>query len=266
MKRKYISFSVLSLVLLLASCGSQRKVTYFYRLNSKDSASINKIFESAPDSKIVKGDILAITISTLDPEAALPFNLPFISYASPTSNQVYNTNTLQTYLVDTEGDITMPTIGAIHLEGLNKIQAVSSIKEKLNPYLKNAVVNLRFQNFKVNVIGEVARPGQYIIENERATVLDVLALAGDMTIYGKRNNLLVIRENNGKLQFERINMNDEELFESPYYFLQQNDVVYVEPNNTKTLGSQNVSLYLQSISTVAALASAVTTIILVTKQ
>jgi polysaccharide export outer membrane protein len=106
-------------------------------------------------------------------------------------------------------------------------------------------------NYKITVLGEVSRPGQYVVNNERVTVLDALGMAGDMTIYGVRNNVLVTRENNGKLEFIRLDLNSDEVFKSPYFYLQQNDVVYVEPNRVKAVGAQNISLYLSSLSTIA---------------
>jgi polysaccharide export outer membrane protein len=148
---------------------------------------------------------------------------------------------------------------------LTKSQAIKRIKEELSPYLKNAIVTIQFLNYKITVLGEVARPGQYSINNERVTVLDALGLAGDMTIFGKRENVLITRENNGKLEFVRLNLNSDEVFRSPYYFLQQNDVVYVEPNKVKAISSENVNtgLYLSTIST---LASALTVIFTVTRK
>jgi len=266
MKKINSFFLLLIIVAMVFGCTSQREVTYFHNIQSEDAAAINRFFHSVPVATICKGDMLGITISALEPEAALPFNLPYVSYMAPGSNQVYNTQTMQAYLVDDQGDITMPVLGKINLLGKTREDAISAIQEKLQPYLKNSTVTLRFQNFKVNVLGEVMHPGQYTIYNERVSILDALALAGDMTIYAKRNDLLVVRENNGKLEFGRINMNNDDLFKSPYYYLQQNDVIYIESNSNKTISSQNIGLYLQSISTVAALASAVTTIVLVTNK
>ena len=150
------------------------------------------------------------------------------------------------------------------MAGLSKSQAIKYINDQLSPYLKNAIVTIQFMNYKVTVLGEVLRPGQYAISNERVTVLDALGLAGDMTIYGKRNNVLITRENNGKLEFVRLNLNSDEVFKSPYFYLQQNDVIYIEPNNVKSFNaqSQNVTLYLSSVSTLAAL---LTTIFYISK-
>jgi polysaccharide export outer membrane protein len=209
--------------------------------------------------------MLSISVNGLDPVAVAPFNLPLVSYSSPGSENLYAAPMLQSYLVDVNGNINFPVIGSIQLAGLTKSQAIKRIKEELSPYLKNAIVTIQFLNYKITVLGEVARPGQYSINNERVTVLDALGLAGDMTIFGKRENVLITRENNGKLEFVRLNLNSDEVFRSPYYFLQQNDVVYVEPNKVKAISSENVNtgLYLSTIST---LASALTVIFTVTRK
>lgn len=266
MKKNNIFILLTVIIGVFSSCTSQKSVTYFNNLSANDTSAINKIFHSAPVAVICRGDMLGITVSALEPEAALPFNLYYGSYMSSGNTQVYKRQTMHGYLVDNEGNITMPILGKVNLLNKNREQAVVAIQEKLKPYLKDATVTLYFQNFRVNILGEVSHPGQYFVDNERVSVLDALALAGDMTIYAKRNNLLLIRENNGKLEFARINMNDDELFRSPYYYLQQNDIIYIESNNSKMVGSQNIGLYLMSVGTVAALASAVTAIVFVTKQ
>lgn len=201
--------------------------------------------------------MLSIIVSGLDPVAVAPFNLPVVGYENPGSDKLYSSPTLQSYLVDVDGNIDFPIVGKINLAGLSKSQATQRIYESLSPYLKDIIVTIKFLNYKVSVMGEVQRPGQYSINNERVTVLDALALAGDMSIYGKRNNVLVIRENMGKLEFARLNLNSDEVFTSPYYYLQQNDVVYVEPNNVKAITGLNISLYLSMITTLASVVSVI---------
>ena len=120
-------------------------------------------------------------------------------------------------------------------------------------YVEKPIVNIRFINSTVTILGEVNRPGQYALTNERSTLLDALGLAGDLTAYGKRENVLIRRENSGKVEFSRLNLNDGSLFNSPYYYVQQNDVIYVEPNSVKSVSSQNIPLYLSSVSTLATL-------------
>jgi len=240
-------------LLALASCTTQKDVAYFNGVNTYSADTINKKFNKIHEARICTGDMLSITVTGLDPLAVAPFNLPLVSYATPGTDQLYSAPTLQSYLVDINGNINFPVIGTLKVAGLSKSQAIKFINEQLSPYLKNAIVTLQFMNYKVTVLGEVLRPGQYAINNERVTVLDALGLAGDMTIFGKRNNVLITRENNGKLEFVRLNLNTDEVFKSPYYYLQQNDVIYVEPNSVKSVASQNTSLYLSAASTLATL-------------
>lgn len=262
--KKFNIITLLFLSFYFISCSTQKEIAYFNGLNSGSADSINKSFYKIHEARICSGDMLSITVTGLDPLAVAPFNLPLVSYATPGSDQLYSAPTLQSYLVDINGCINFPVIGSVKLTGLTKSQAIKYLNDQLAPYLKSAIVTIQFMNYKVTVLGEVLRPGQYAISNERITVLDALGLAGDMTIYGKRNNVLITRENNGKLEFVRLNLNTDEVFKSPYFYLQQNDVIYVEPNSVKSVGaqSQNLYLYLSALST---LASTITVIFSITK-
>ena len=259
--KNIFSVSIVIITLILVGCASQKDVAYFNGLNSNSADSINKKFNKIHEARICSGDMLSITVTGLDPLAVAPFNLPLVSYATPGTDQLYSAPTLQSYLVDINGNINFPVIGTIKLAGLSKSQAIRLINDQLSPYLKNAIVTIQFMNYKVTVLGEVLRPGQYSISNERVTVLDALGLAGDMTIYGKRDNVLITRENNGKLEFVRLNLNTDEVFKSSYYYLQQNDVIYVEPNSIKSVASQNTSLYLSAASTFATLVAVIYSIV-----
>jgi len=258
-KIKFIT--IILFVIALAGCSSQKEVAYFYGVNSNSADSINKKFNKIHEARICSGDMLSITVSGLDPIAVVPFNLPLVSYTTPGSDQISSAVTLLTYLVDINGDINFPVIGTLKLSGLTKSQAIKYINDQLTPYLKNSIVTIQFMNYRITVLGEVLRPGQYSISNERVTILDALGLAGDMTIYGKRNNVLITRENNGKLDFVRLNLNTDEVFKSPYYYLQQNDVIYVEPNSVKSVASQNTGLYLSALSTFATLLAVIYAIV-----
>jgi polysaccharide export outer membrane protein len=261
---KYFILNVTILLsLCLLGCTSQRKVAYFYDVNKESAEAINEIFNTVHEARVVPGDMLSIVISGLDPTAVAPFNLPVVAYARPGSEQLYANPSLQAYLVDINGDINFPIVGKIHLAGLKKSEAIEQIKVELSEHLKDIVVTIQFLNYKITVLGEVNRPGVYSIDNERVTIIDALGLAGDMSIYGKRPNVLVGRENNGKMEFCRLNLNTDEIFTSPYYYLQQNDFIYVEPNNMRALTSQNIPLYLSTVSTLASMA---TVIISVTKK
>lgn len=261
MRRTKLTLIPVLCLILATSCTTQKKLAYFRDVSAESAAEINEQFNTVHEARIVTGDMLIITVTGLDPEAVAPFNMPVISYSSPGSDQIYATPSLQSYLVDVNGEIDFPVIGQVKLAGLTKSEAISFLQEKLAASLKNPIITIKYLNYKITVMGEVARPGQYTINNERVTVLDALGLAGDLTPYGKRNNILITRENNGKLEFCRLNLNTDEVFNSPYYYLQQNDVVYVEPNNVRAIASQNLSLYLSMLTTLASLATVLVSVL-----
>lgn len=261
MKNKLFYESAIVIILVVfTSCTSQKDLAYFNKVNKSSADSINTVFKPNFETVIIPGDLLSIVVSGSDPKAVVAFNSPVISYYSPSSENIYGQPILQPYLVDAEGYINFPQIGKVKLSGLKKSEAVDLISEKLDPYLKNPIVTIGYTNYKVTVLGEVARPGQYPVNNERVTILDALGMAGDMTIYGKRNNVLITREINGKLEFARINLNSEDVFKSPYYFLRQNDVIYVESNSSKSIAAQNLPLYLSGISTIGTLITLIYTV------
>ncbi|MFV0471157.1 MAG: polysaccharide biosynthesis/export family protein [Paludibacteraceae bacterium] len=259
MKNKFIVVFYLVIILILTGCTSQKELAYFNEITEKSAGEINSYFKSNYETTIVPGDQITIVVSGT-PEAVLPFNNPVVAYASPGSKQIYSQPTLQPYLVDAEGYVNFPVIGKIKLGGLNKSESIDFITEKLKPHLKDPIVNINFVNYKITVLGEVQKPGQYPVATERITVLDALGLAGDLTIYGKRGNILITREKDGKLEFARLNLNSDEVFKSPYYYLQQNDVIYVEPNGAKSVSAQNLPLYLSGISTIGTLLTLIFTI------
>ena len=244
-------------VVALSSCEPKKDVIYFQSNNLTSSNSLSKY-----EHVIKSDDMLTITISALDQDAVRPFNLPTYSFGS--TGDVSSRERLETYLVDSEGNIDFPVLGKISLKGLTRIQATELIKNMLKEYVKNPIVNIRTVNFKVTVLGEVTRPGTYTIPNERITLIEALGLAGDMTIHGERKNVMVIRENDSKKTFTRVNIASEEVFNSPVYYLSQNDVVYVEPNKTRvrssTVGaktSENLRI-ISTLVTVAALVVSIT--------
>jgi len=254
-----ISVFLLPFVFFLFSCASRNNLIYFYNstnINSKDSSS-----KYTPTLK--SDDLLSIIVSTIDPDAAKPFNLSVVSYS--TNGQITGIPTIQGYLIDSEGMIDFPVIGKIKLAGLSRSEATELLKEKLNVYISNPIVNVRILNFKISVIGDVRNPGSYTIPNERITILEALGLAGDINITGIRKNILVIREKNGVKNGYRVDITSSDILNSPVYYLNQNDVVYVEPNKTKinsSKSSSNTSIILTSI---AVLISAINTYLNVTK-
>lgn len=231
-------FSVVSLIGLLMGCVSSQKVIYFQGNKAEQPGNNDRI--SLPESYIpvIKpGDVLSIQVSSLNAEASVMFN-PYTPMSA-----VNNRNGLQTninglpeasgYLVSPTGQVDLPLIGLQSVKGLTVSDAGKLIREKLQTFLKEPTVNVRNLNFRISVLGEVARPSLFTIPNDRITLLEALSLAGDITIYGRRENVLLIREENGDKTFTRIDLTKRDLFRSPYYYMHPNDVLYVEPGKAR---------------------------------
>ena len=247
----------LSIFAFLLSCGTKQDVLYFQDVDFVGSS--RPINEYIP--VIRPDDMLTINVSALDQDAVRPFNLPAVSFLGEGGD--IGRATQQTYLVDVNGNIEFPVLGTLKIGGLDRVQATELIKSLLKEYIKDPIVNVRTVNFKVTVLGEVNRPGTYTIQNDRVTILEALGLSGDMTIQAERRNVLVIREVNGKKTYNRVNMTSEEVFNSPVYYLTQNDVVYVEPNNSRVKSSAvgpNVNATLGVISTLVTVAALIISI------
>lgn len=182
------------------------------------------------DVRIQADDLLEIGIYAEDPAAVAPFTLQGIGERTREQNNVAGNH----FLVDQAGDIEFPVLGKIHLSGLRVEQARDTFKQKLQRYITNPIVNVRWLNFKFTVLGEVNRPATYTLPERSVTVLEAVGLAGDLTNYGNRKNILVIREQDGKREFGRVDLQDRNVFASPYFYLKQNDVIYVEPRKQKT--------------------------------
>ena len=259
---KKLHFLVLSLVMLIgASCVTQKQMTYLRDANTAKADSLNARFESQSEVVIRNGDALTIFVSALDQEAVTPYNMPTAVYATPGSNVVQTTPTLQYYIVDEQGDIELPVLGKIHVSGLKRTAVADSIKARLEKQVVNPMVQVSLINAYVSVLGEVNRPGRVAMPTGRLTILDALASVGDLTVYGKRDNVLVTREVDGKLQMARINLHSADLINSPYYYLQQNDVIYVSPNKVRAISSANAGLWLSMVSTMASAATVIVTIV-----
>ena len=263
MQTKKATYFVLLLtaVGIFSSCVTRKNLTYFNSVGPETADSVNKTYEPIVDPWVQVGSVLTITVSALDMDAVAPYNLPVESYLTPGSTTINTTNSLQTYLVDEDGEIDFPLLGKIEVAGLRRTEVKNKIEELLSSQLKDPLVNVNVINQLVTVLGEVKNPGRYAIVNGRLTIPELLASAGDLTPYGKRNNILLTREKDGKLEFIRLNMNEDEIFKSPYFFLMPNDVIYVSPNSVRAIQSQNVSLWLSMVSTVASAATVIVTVI-----
>ena len=229
-----------------------------------------------PDPKLKVGDLLVITVNANTPEAAQPFNLPLVPNQGLTNYDPSATTissgssggSLQNYLIDTNGEITFPIIGKIKAVGMTKTVLSDYIKDKIHPfYIKeDPIISIRYANYKVSILGEVAHPSVYTIQNEKINIFEAIALAGDLTIYGKRDNVLLIRENdNGKRETLRIDLRDERLINSAYYYLQQNDVLYIQPNKPKSRASGLSTAETVSISVIGTLISLTSLIVTLLK-
>lgn len=262
---KGVSISIFLVMLLLSlfSCSSQQKIAYLQDVYGDTKQSPEELY----DARIKPKDLLTITVNTFDKEASLPFNLVYPTGSANVVNGTSNETAIQKYLVDNEGYIDFPVLGKIKVADLTKNEVETSIKEKLKPYLKETpVVIVRMVNYKISVIGEVNKPNTYTITNEKVNVLEALALAGDLTIYGKRDNVKLMRESSdGKRVVITLDLTDKNLINSPYFYLQQNDVLYVEPNKTKMRNSRYSALTGQVLSGVSVLVSVVSLVVTLSK-
>lgn len=258
-----------ALTLLLFSCGSPTKIPY---LKSAETMNIYELeqFAKIYEAKIMAKDVLTISVNTTVPEAGAPFNLgsnagSMMAVPGGVSNYSMQGAKLQTYIVDKEGNISFPIVGKINLLGLTRVEAQEFIKNQIHPaYITEVpIINVRFDNYKVSVLGEVARPGQYTVTNEQCTIMDALAMAGDLTIYGKRENIMLIREdNNGRKSITRIDLqNPHQVLDPNIYYLQQNDVLYVEPNKAQAKSSGIGRSETYAISIISTLISVTTLLV-----
>ena len=260
---------VLLVVLFMAtSCGSVKDIAYFQNKVINDPEKIDKHAGIVIQPK----DMLSIVVSSKNPELVVMFNLPVVSYqaGSEIVESGYNQRLLG-YVVDNEGNIDFPILGVMNVSGLTRWELAKKIKDRLinEGYLTDAVVTVEFLNFKVSVIGEVNSPGTYTIEGDKVTILQAISLARDLTIFGMRENVSVIRERNGERTIYEVNLCDVDMFKSPAYYLQQNDVVYVQPSEVKARqstiddkGLRITSILVSSGSLVVSVATLITSILL----
>ncbi|MFD0994142.1 polysaccharide biosynthesis/export family protein [Tenacibaculum geojense] len=238
------------------SCVSKKNIVYFQNDNinqSEVSNSYKTIFK--PD------DLLQITVTAIDLEAVKAFNLPAVNYATATNNAI-GTPQQQSYLVDNDGYIDFPVIGKIKIAGLTREEAIQLLRNKLDPdYVKSPTINIRISNFKVTVLGDVQSPGTFTIPNERITILEAIGLARDLNITGVRKDVYVIREiDNKKIEF-KVDLLSKELFTSPIYYLQQNDMVYIQPNRSSSQDAaynRNTGLFVSIGSIIVSLIAVLT--------
>jgi polysaccharide biosynthesis/export protein len=254
-------------MILLSSCASQRRAArqdLLYMQGNLDT--IPNLSAKASEIRVQKGDILSIIVYSDNPEATAIYNQPQLQSAGAKMTSGFGSSALASssnsggYQVQDDGTIYFQTLGLLKVEGKTRKEVSDEITSGMKKFLNNPYTDVRFQNLKLTVIGEVQRPGVLSLPNEKVNILEVVGLAGDLTIYGKRDNILVVREINGQRQFGRIDLGASDVFQSPYFYLQPNDVVYVEPNSKKATVSDQTTM--RNLAIVTALASLVSTVAL----
>jgi polysaccharide export outer membrane protein len=251
----YLSIAFGLSVALFTSCASNKQIPYFQDIQTVDKANLDNA-AAFTEPVIQTDDILSISIFTLNPQSGAIINqasaTPVLGGSATTAVAA---SLVTGFLVDKNGDIELALVGKIKVSGLTTYEARELVRKKVEAFYKEPNVQLRFANFKVSVLGEVSIPSSYTLPNEKVTILDALSLAGDLTIYGRRDNVLIVRDNNGKKEFARLNLNSSQIFSSPFYYLKQNDVVYVEPNKRKVSASNSAQI--QTISVIASVLSVI---------
>lgn len=260
---KHIKLLLVGVVILFSACTAQQKILYLQNVESGSEVTV-------PDNYIIRIkplDQLTIVVNSQQPELAAPFNSA-TSYTSLTGNTAQHTsnNSLQVLTVDKDGYVEIPVIGKIMCAGMTREQLAKSIEKSIvdNGYLTDPQVNVRFAELTISVVGEVNKPGRYSINRDQMTIFEALALAGDLTIYGKREDVAVIRECNGKNIVTKLDLRTAAVLESPCYYLEQNDVIIVSPNKYKAATSeinQNRTFWISIASTAVAVATLIITVV-----
>ena len=244
-------FILCILALCLSSCVSNKKIAYF-QFDEIDQEKVSNVYKTVfkPD------DLLQITVASDDIEAVKPFNLPAVAFSAATNSTLGQIQQLS-YLIDSNGEIDFPVFGKLKIGGLTREETIRMLKSRLTPdYLKDPTINIRISNFKITVQGDVRSPGTFNIPNERVTILDAIGLAGDLNISGRRDNVLVIREEGNFKKEYRVNLLSKKTYTSPVFYLQQNDIVYVEHNYAKiqsASSNSNTGLFISIAGTLIAI-------------
>lgn len=259
-------YSIVSvLILLMVGCSTKNQLSYFQNLPSDNTDIVVETVNTDYSLRIVPDDELQISVTSLEPAATAMFNLPVANIATRGDQQVTGNLAMQTYIVDKDGNIRFPMLGSIHVAGMTTTELTDFLVEKISPEVESPMVRVEIVNFAINILGDVKQPGRFNLKKESVTVLDALAMAGDLTDYGHRNNVLLIRKEGNKTVYHRFDLTDSKTLETPYYYLKQNDVLYVEPDNVKASNAKyntNNSFKLSVISTVVSAVSVVASLII----
>lgn len=257
MEHKLKNISLLVLIVLNLSCNTYRNIPYFQNLDHS-KYSQEEINNYSP-LKIQPGDILEINVNSINQEAASVFN-PSLNRANGNNPKNIEINPIYGYKVGPNGDVQLPLVGNMKVVGMTIDQVNAQLTANLLPYLKSPIVNTHIINFRISVLGDVLRPDVYTVQNEHININEALSLAGDLNITAKRKNVLLVRELNGKREYFNIDLTKKDLFNSPYYYLQNNDILYIEPDRTKYAsvdpGYRAATLILSGLSVAAIIISA----------
>ncbi len=253
----------LCVTLLLISCrSSKQNLSYFENVEGIQSGTIPS---SDFEIKIQPDDELNITVSSVVPEATASYNLPQTNPALRSSLNLTTQMQNQTYVVDKNGDINFPILGKVKVEGLSVTELADLLRKKISVDVEDPHIRVELVNFKVNVLGEVKKPGAIAVSRQKYSVLDAIAESGDLTEFGLRENVLLIRDENGVKKYQRLNLNDINILSSPYFYLQQNDVLYVEPNKIRKDNSkynQNNAFKISVVSTIVSAVSVIASLVI----
>lgn len=256
MKRTSVLILGILGLLIVSSCVSRKEIAYL-----QDLPELEQAIEASKDAvRIQPNDMLQITVSAANIEAVMPFNLPVTSAPrlGQTAGTISGNMQLQSYLVDSDGNIEFPVLGTTSVAGKTRQELIRHLKQEISAYVQDPIVNINLTNFQITVIGEVNQPGTFNVPDERISLSKAIGLAGDLTIYGRRDNVMVLRETGETMTYGFVDLRNSDFLESPFYNLQQNDVVVVEPNKAQMQGAaynRNASVYVSLASVIIAVIS-----------
>lgn len=250
-----------SAVALFASCASYKDIIYFQDISDRELQPLLNEYEAT----IKKDDRLSIVVSGSDKTVTAPYNLTLSELSSTSASTNPEQSTLS-YLVDAEGNIEFPILGTLHVEGMTRNELVRFLTEEIGKDVKDPIVYVNFKNFKITVLGEVRSPGTYTIDSEKISVLQALGRAGDLNLTAKRDGILLIREVDGVQQHYTLDLRNSDILESPYFYMQQNDVLYVPPSPTRVAqGTAATGLWSSALSTISSAISVITLVVALSK-
>lgn len=254
--RKFNPLVFVIIFVAITSCTSRKKMIYFQ--GSMSSSDSNKNYNPV----LKTDDLLSITVMGQDEATVKPFNLPLVNFNNNIGGYTQGAPTPPGYLIDKDGSIDFPTLGKINVAGLTRGEAIDQLKEKLSKYIQNPTISIRILNYKITVLGEVKNPGTFTIPNERITLPEALGIAGDLQITAERKNVLIIRDENGKKSEFHVDLTSKELFNSPVYYLNQNDLIYVSPNrakiNSSVINPANAGIVISAVSLIITVLALIT--------